>query len=133
MIDKEKVIKGLKCLTNTTEAILPTKERCENCPWSYKFLNDFGFETWGCNEVGCMKDALILLKEQEPQKPELKHTNVIPLEQSEIYGSWYRCLTCKCGYIYEYAKNYCPHCGAKIDKIMPISQRSLDNNAVEIS
>ena len=87
MDKREKVIKGLECLSDTTEAIWPTKERCENCPWGDSFLNDFGFETWACRSIDCAKDALALLKEQEPHWISVE--DGLPQEHDTIFAKLY--------------------------------------------
>ena len=62
MVDMEKVIKGLPCLTG-----VPIY--CETCPYS----DEYGFG-WGNRKCAkeCASDALELLKKQERQIIELK-------------------------------------------------------------
>ena len=91
MPDREKVIKGLECCINESR-IVPA---CEECPYCE-------FEQT-CTRLDALhQDALELLKAQEP---EAKH------------GKWFDECCSVCGqYVYSGdARNFCPHCGAKMD------------------
>lgn len=85
MIDREKVIKGLK---QHREARLYS---CDNCPYT----NDTDCQSKLCS------DAVALLKEQEPVKP----------DYSPYYQEWY----CgNCGKMIPRAYNYCNYCGKAV-------------------
>ena len=74
MADLEKTIRGLECCTQVDNKGYP---KCDRCPYADEKLGT-------CDAVrGLMKDALSLLKEQEPIKP--------------IYdGDWIRCGSTGC-------------------------------------
>ena len=92
MNDREKVIKGLECAIG----IRGVKD-CDNCPY------DYDFNCLGCDIV--MRDALALLKEQEPVEPRWTHPEV---------GT--NLLMCGgCGIAIPFGKpNYCPWCGKEV-------------------
>ena len=85
MTDREKVMTGLECLiTNSVD--------CSTCPYAVD-----GF----CPEL-VAKDAMELLKEQEPAK---------------VVDGRPRCrFACgNCGAEFAFVYNYCPSCGRKVD------------------
>ena len=109
MTDREKVIKGLEiCSKHGAWHGLDCEinEAYKDCPYR------------GC-KTGCIvtiaKDALALLKEQEPARHGQWEPSPIPCEK-------YVCSCCggACWY-YDYEgdvakSNYCPNCGAKMDR-----------------
>ena len=62
MIDIEKVIKGLQCIIDGTV-------RCESCGYA---IDKHGH--YSCQQE-CAKDAIALLKEQEPKSAIITHQN----------------------------------------------------------
>ena len=82
LIDKEKVIKGLKCAIG-----IRGRKNCDDCPY------DNDFNCIGCDIV--MRDALELLKEQKPViealKCDLNETLAVLGKQPDIV----RCNECK--------------------------------------
>ena len=101
MPDREKVIKYLPCLSTFGDFDL-----CKECPY-----NEHPGKVWkyGCahGQDKIIKDALTLLKEQEPVEPDRTISD---------HGFHYD----YCGYcgnylpVFESAKtNYCSHCGRK--------------------
>lgn len=99
-MDREKVIKGLEiCSEHGSWHGLNCEdnEACKNCPYRR------------C-ETGCVvtiaKDALALLKEQEPKPVEL-HTNA--------YGTkFYFCPKCKRELFHTRNLNFCERCGQAV-------------------
>ena len=100
MIDRKKVIKGLKCHQDPFG--------CPECPyWDREAsLKD-------CDKDKLMADALTLLREQEPVKP----------TKSTAYEKLWLCGKCK-GVVairepftedWYIACDYCPHCGREVD------------------
>jgi len=90
MPDMEKVIKGLECAIGIRGV-----KNCDNCPY------DNDFNCLGCDIV--MRDALALLKEQEPVEP-----------RSMSDCAWqYSCGECKKP-LYAHGFAYCPWCGRRI-------------------
>lgn len=91
MIDREKVLSGLKSCADRTGAL------CRTCP--YDFVHNE-------NCMGDMaRDALELLKKQEAVEPILKR------EGRNKYYNYYVCPRCDEEVVYD--QNYCPECGAK--------------------
>ena len=87
MIDREKVIKGLEHCANEAD--------CRGCVYQEQMKGRFD----GCD---CMREALTLLKEQEPVKPTYE----------DFFGNRIaRCGKCN-GYIVRY--KYCPGCGKAV-------------------
>ena len=85
MPDREKVISALECISNGA------KQPCHDCEYSKR-------EEWCIAE--CAKDALALLKAQEPLEP-------------AIVNGEPECAEC----LYELrsdADSYCPCCGRKV-------------------
>ena len=93
MNDREKVIKGLEVCTANVSS-------CDGCPYFEPV------ETIGC-DFQMMKDALALLREQEPVEPHYK--------ELAILGQWDSVPICgACGTIIGYSVKYCPHCGREV-------------------
>lgn len=90
MPDREKAIKGLECCGQPM--------MCDECPYD----SDMG----GCF-TNLKADALELLKEQEPVKP-----NKIPHSITYPCGA-YVCGNCEIR-ILEPDDNFCPNCGMKV-------------------
>ena len=102
-ISLENIIKGLECCLSASlgETICPT------CTYRY---DENGIETGDC-EINLLKDAIELLKMQEPVKPVLDidtwkcgncgHT----LEHQELLGD---------NVLFHEQYNYCPECGKPV-------------------
>ena len=98
MADREKVVKGLECCSKGDCA------DCDNCTYH-------GIQTDVPCESTLMRDALALLKTQEPVKPYA--------EYSEHTGTkWLTCGACNQPMIKmtpdAVYPNYCPECGRKV-------------------
>lgn len=101
MIDREKVIKALKCCAGTNEG-----KTCiyiataNNCPYE-DLLGEYEGAYYECT-TALATDALELLKEQEPVKPDYMPTTL----------EW----SCgNCGQSFDRCKyKYCPYCGRKV-------------------
>lgn len=91
MLDREKVINGLECCANGG------RDLCKKC---YQEGPGFGI---ACRQ-GLMRDALELLKEQEPVEP--------LIADYKIYGSNRICANCT-AYLFPAGK-YCPGCGREV-------------------
>ena len=99
MIDREKVIKGLECCAagNSGKCI-------KECP--YDFVNNAN-----CT-AGMARDALELLKNQEPIKPVVNQDEWVcgccgtELERQKMISP---------NAIFHDLYDYCPHCGKKVD------------------
>ena len=89
MTDIEKVIKALECYERTAG------ERCKNCPYADSDM---------CIEE-MSKDALDLLKEQEPVEMEIEGGGA---------SWWYVCEECH-GSV-DYYDSFCRHCGRPFKK-----------------
>lgn len=105
MADKEKVIKGLECCTADL-GIYHKDHFCDMCPYkSHDPEITFCF-----NQNDLMRDALELLKAQEPLKPVLKqfklgfHTDAVRIEP--CCGG--------CGRKLETWYKYCSYCGRAV-------------------
>lgn len=103
MTDREKVIKGLVRCIEKQDAVINRNHgfNCIACPYIRR-----------CESIGyliglpLMRDALALLKAQEPVEPiRMNHTE-------NKYRDYYRCPICKEDLSYE--QNYCPYCGRKV-------------------
>lgn len=94
MPDREKVIKGLERLIGTAGCVAIYDSDCKSCP--YKHIN-------GCVDQ-VLKDALELLKAQEPKKAENEHE-----EMGLIFS--------ECGCCHNAIRRpwrYCPFCGKAV-------------------
>ena len=100
MPDREKVIRGLKCLS-----LLSQDGTCAGCAYFRPFTDDP--DSGWCNRDEAIKDALVLLMEQEPVKP--------TKEQNLLFGNFlgWNCGACGFLFLSDYYK-YCPHCGRRI-------------------
>ena len=96
MPDREKVIKGLKCLTSMSD--------CTVCPYSYNKQREYCL----C-DIG--KDAIALLQEQEAIKPLAKEDDTYECICGAIVG-WDEL---DASGIVQVRFNYCPFCGKPID------------------
>lgn len=104
MTELEKVIKGLETCISINEG--------EDCPKECPYYHDVCF---GYGQL--MRDALALLKEQEPQSDKGKW---IILENCANAGVY--CSACNTK-IFEFThrpkhkvSQFCPHCGANMDQ-----------------
>ena len=87
MADREKVIKGLCCLSDAYD----TEKNCDNCEYDFA----------SC-VLDVSNDALELLKEREAIRENLVES---------IFMDWYKCPECK-ETVY-YGQNYCADCGTR--------------------
>ena len=102
MADMEKVIRGLKCITLSDQ-----NGTCDGCAYFRPFTDDPGCG-W-CDSKLIMRDALALLKEQEPVEPERMRDCTTFLD----YTAWnYVCGVCH-GEI-DYRDKFCRHCGRAV-------------------
>lgn len=91
---REKVIKGLMCIAGDVVF-------CAHC--KYSDVNGSGRGD-RCKR-DCAKDALALLKAQEPQ--------LVIVSRDYIEGTVLRCPKCK-EVVHKYNGNYCSHCGQAV-------------------
>lgn len=93
MTDWKKVIKGLKCCMS--------ESRCYGCPYTIENECENGTSYYS----KAIEDAIILLQEWEPVKPELRMSK-------HGFKQWIVCGNCygKMRGLYD----YCPWCGRKI-------------------
>lgn len=97
MPDRAEVISQLeRCTLQTDLPIRTHGDACAIC--HYK-------RDGRCNFTSLMADALALLKEQEPVKPELYLVG-------EPRWKFYRCPVCKMAWYYK--GNYCLNCGRPV-------------------
>ena len=101
MPDREKVIKGLECCTML--ATLEHPYRCKECPYQINGAP--------CERFAIMKDALALLKEQEPIEP-IPADYMIEDNEPGWYSLVFKCGNCKKP-LYGQA-NYCIKCGKAV-------------------
>ena len=92
MADREKVIKGLNSCSGSDPCV-------NSCPYYDNCGNNYS-----CTS-NLAKDALALLKEQEPVKPEVYYV-------SQDKYKFYRCPVCKIAWYYK--GNYCLGCGRAV-------------------
>lgn len=92
MIDREKVIKGLKCCCGTGMCF-------HGCPYHEASQN-----IWDCTSQLTL-EALELLREQEPVKPKQRNPH--------LGAWWYECGNCDTAI--SPSDNYCRGCGRAID------------------
>lgn len=92
MVDREKVIEGLECCSRTT-----AEPNCEECPY-YKDKTDCSGEM--------MRDALALLKEQEPRNA----LNIVKVHE----GTLGNCPTCGAELMSYYNEIHCGRCGQAV-------------------
>jgi len=93
MIDREKVIKGLECCEKDEDFFI-----CGECPY---IEDKFGFD---CLRKMC-RDALAMLKEQEPVKP--KRMNHSERASFDNY-------LCECKTELYYKQKFCDDCGRPV-------------------
>ena len=94
--DRKKVIKALTCCSDLSG------KSCAECTY---VIDDFCIGN-GMPIGKLAHDALELLKEQEPVKPELYLVG-------EPRWKFYRCPVCKMAWYYK--GNYCLNCGREVD------------------
>ena len=95
MTDREKVIKGLECCVRT----IYDWECADNCPYETQCWD-------GTMYLDLMRDALALLKAQQPIEPKLGGN-------AGVFGTWwYQCGACS-GQINPGDK-YCNNCGRSV-------------------
>lgn len=103
MIDRKKVIEGLELCTAEIppDGSMHQYDFCIKCPYHDPvFIYCF-------NKNALMKDALEVIKEQEPVEPKkIPHSITYP-------GSTYICGNCKIE-ILEPDDNFCPYCGRAV-------------------
>ena len=108
MLEREKVIRGLKCHS------AHGYEMCFDCPY-YTGPDDFIYKgdddlEGVCCEEKLASDALALLKEQdEGIEPEISRKSVTETTVS----LWYKCGACG-GAIEQGDDEFCRHCGKKV-------------------
>ncbi len=103
MPNKEKVIKGLECCSNgVVTPYVATCRFCADCPY-------------GENDIPCTKelarDALALLKEQEPVEPKEIINEQFPVGDYRRTIGW---LCGKCGGNLVGDGDYCSYCGQAV-------------------
>ena len=96
-MDREKVIRALE---NCTDKI-----KCRDCPWEP--CEDFDY-THSEYPDGLIKDALELLKAQEPVKP----TRIDRYTRTEPITFEYKCTICWTGLMRHWV--CCPNCGRAV-------------------
>lgn len=95
MNDREKIIKGLECCLANGH---------NNCPYK---STDEGIDKVTCCTTYLMKDAIALLKAQEPVEPTIGGDADGPCR-----NWWYQCGKCK--EAIDYHDKYCRHCGQAV-------------------
>lgn len=100
MTDRDKVISGLHCRSQDLIIDLPD---CDKCDYQVHLVNRAG-----CDFRRLCKDAVELLKEQEPVKPKTENDGA----PEDIRCWWYVCGNC--GRDIDIGYNYCRHCGKKL-------------------
>jgi len=98
MADRDKVIKGLKCIISGTV-------RCESCGYA---IDKHGHHS--CQQ-NCASDAIALLKEQEAVKPKLVGESMWICGKCEALLGW-EDFTPSGVELIEY--KFCPECGKKV-------------------
>jgi len=91
MTSREKVIKGLECCVRTIDDC----ECADNCPYETQCWD-------GTMYLDLMRDALALLKVEEPLKPKLS-----------VSGILYKCRACGRP-LTKYLDEFCPKCGRPV-------------------
>ena len=98
MMDREKVIEGLKC-----RSFAITGKDCEHCHYGMIIVR-----RWGCDLVRMSGDALALLKAHKPVEPTIGRC-----EEYDGHDSWwYQCG--KCQKPIDYDDKYCRNCGQAV-------------------
>ena len=99
MADLEKVIKGLECCYQENRG-----PQCDHCPYKDECEAD---------AEHLMRDALSLLKAQEPVKPK-EHEIVVGTYGAEFIESL--CGNCGCMLVNnpKWRAKFCPECGKKV-------------------
>lgn len=99
MPDREKVIKALELCTSKIET--RTQTPCNTCPY-HNIIYHGVLGDGCCNEQSLKRDALALLKEDEPLKPKLSESGLL-----------YRCRACGRP-LTKYLDKFCPKCGRAV-------------------
>lgn len=98
MVYREKVIEALEiCIRNNDTGIAEIGCSHNGCKLMYDC----------CSGIQIMRDALALLKAQEPVEPILKHEGITK------YDSYYVCPICDEDLTYEQC--YCSECGRELN------------------
>ena len=99
MTEREKVIKGLECCIDKLDTVTNKTHgfNCTACPY-FKRCDSSGYLVG----LPLMKDALALLKAQEPLKPKLS-----------VSGILYKCRACGRP-LTKYLDEFCPKCGRPV-------------------
>lgn len=107
MTDREKVIKGLECCTAELEINQHRDDFCVVCPYKDKAM-----ENWYCfHKPDLMRDALALLKAQEPVEPKMMY-----FVDEGLTWETYEVPTCGvCGALLGDAL-FCPMCGRAVKR-----------------
>ena len=103
MDKREKVIKGLRC-----HVYGHPHTRCHDCPY-------WGTGTHGCSECDLLaRDALELLKAQEPVEPKIIETDLSRSYHNDIYNNFY-CGKCG-GFLNKVSRKdlFCSQCGQAV-------------------
>lgn len=95
MPDREKVLQGLECCIRKMEG----QRVCDECPY------DEDFNCLGCSVV--LKQAIALLREQEPVKPKTDDAWPYPIK---VCGA---CGTCLFN-VGDFKAKFCSECGRKV-------------------
>lgn len=103
----EKVIKGLECCTEELGLNQHRDDFCAVCPYK-----DKDPENWYCfHRIDLMRDALALLKAQEPEETRL----VRHFSRPNVYADlWLHCEKCNGRVDDRYRPKFCPECGRKV-------------------
>lgn len=97
MSDREKVIKGLRCIIEGTI-------RCENCGYA---IDKHGH--YSCKQ-NCAADAIALLKEQKPKQVLFMEKR--PVKPCNALSGF--CHKCNHNLIYGVNKHFCGFCGQAV-------------------
>lgn len=104
MADREKVIKGLECCFDYYEA------QCEKCPYQAT-EEEKKIVDWDCHHDDLQRDALELLKEQEPVKAVADGEDSYMCNNCGTVIGW---AEWEPGGIEEVKYKFCPHCGRAV-------------------
>ena len=100
MTDREKVIKGLECCVKHDEDFKTSPCSSLDCP----YLDDCAFKNYFV-KTSLMRDALELLKEQEPVKPRFA---------DGVHYTVNKYLCGACGHHINQNSRYCEGCGRAV-------------------
>lgn len=106
MIDREKVLKALKCCAGTDDGkTCIYKATANDCPYE-DLCGEYEDAYYECTKALAV-DVLELLKEHEPIEPDKE----IIMDNFSCFAEVYHCG--KCGKDVTEC-NYCPNCGRKV-------------------